>query len=100
MLFPTQGDTWGVVANEACAAGLPVLVSPQAGVAGELVRDGENGRVLALDVDTWAAAAAAILSDESTRRSMAVRSRELVAPYTYANAAAGLAAAFAHAARA
>ena len=100
MLFPTQGDTWGVVANEACAAGLPVLVSPQAGVAGELVRDGENGRVLALDVDTWAAAAAAILSDESTRRSMAVRGRELVAPYTYTNAAAGLAAAFVHAGQA
>jgi glycosyltransferase involved in cell wall biosynthesis len=97
MLFPTQGDTWGVVANEACAAGLPVLVSPQAGAAGELIRDGENGRVLKLDVDTWAAAATAILSDEVTWRWMSARGRELVAPYTYANAAAGLLAALVHA---
>jgi len=27
LLFPTLWDPWGVVANEACAAGLPVLVS-------------------------------------------------------------------------
>lgn len=99
MLFPTAGDTWGVVANEACAAGLPVVTSPQAGAAGELVRDGVNGRVLPLDAQTWAAAAAAILGDDSTWRWMSARSRELVAPYTYDNAAAGLAAAIAHAAQ-
>ena len=97
MLFPTQGDTWGVVANEACAAGLPVLVSPQAGVAGELVLDGENGRVLDLDTQAWAKAAAAILSDDAIWRRMSRRSTELVAPYTHVNAASGLAAAIRYA---
>jgi glycosyltransferase involved in cell wall biosynthesis len=97
LLFPTVGDTWGVVANEACAAGVPVIVSPQAGVAGDLVRDGENGRVLPLDVAQWAGAAATLLQDEATWRRMSRRCVELVAPYTYASAAAGVAAAVAHA---
>jgi glycosyltransferase involved in cell wall biosynthesis len=99
LLFPTRGDTWGVVANEACAAGVPVLVSPQAGVARELVRDGENGRVLAVDVDAWAQAAAALLDDEPARARMGARGLELVQPYSHANAARGLAAAVALACR-
>jgi glycosyltransferase involved in cell wall biosynthesis len=52
-VFPTRWDPWGVVANEACLAGVPVLVSPFAGVAGELVRDGINGRVLPLELPAW-----------------------------------------------
>ena len=91
MLFPTLGDTWGVVANEAGAAGVPVLVSAQAGVAGDLIRDGENGRVLPLHVPRWAKAAARLLSDAALWRQMSRRSLEQVRPYSYANAAQGLA---------
>ncbi len=100
LLFPTVDDTWGVVANEACAAGLPVLVSRHAGVAGELVRDGDNGRVLGLDAPSWIDAAATLLLDAPAWQRMSARSRELVAPYTFANAAAGLASAIASAAEA
>ncbi len=97
LLFPTSGDTWGVVANEACAAGLPVIVSPEAGVAGELVRDGENGHVLPLGVAPWAEAAASLLLDAQQWASMSARSLDLVHAYTYRNAAAGLLAAVRHA---
>lgn len=97
LLFPTSGDTWGVVANEACAAGTVVFVSPQAGVAGDLVRDTENGRVLPLNAAVWAEAAVALLSDANAWRAMSARSLESVRPYTYANAAWGLAAAVHHA---
>jgi glycosyltransferase involved in cell wall biosynthesis len=96
LLFPTVGDTWGVVANEACAAGLAVIVSPQAGVAGELVREGINGHVLPLDATLWADAAAKLLSDADGWGRMSRRSLDLVAPYTYANAAQGLADAVGH----
>jgi glycosyltransferase involved in cell wall biosynthesis len=99
LLFPTTGDTWGVVANEACAAGLPVLVSAQAGVAGELVRDGENGAVLPLDTSRWADAAVELLVDAQRWQRMSRRSLELVEPYTHVNAARGLAAAIRHATR-
>ena len=36
-------DTWGLVVNEAMAAGLPVLVSEKCGCVSELVKDGVNG---------------------------------------------------------
>ena len=97
LLFPTLGDTWGVVANEACAAGLPVIVSPEAGVAGELVRDQENGFVLPLDAAVWAKAAFQLLADSALCHRMSARSRDLVKPYTFRNAAAGLLAAIQHA---
>jgi glycosyltransferase involved in cell wall biosynthesis len=38
-------DTWGLVVNEAMAAGLPVIVSGRCGCASDLVREGENGYV-------------------------------------------------------
>ena len=90
-LFPTSWDPWGVVANEACAARVPVLVSPVAGVAGELVRDGENGFVLPLDQGRWADAAVRLLTDESLYAAMAARGRERVNEYRYDNAARGIA---------
>jgi glycosyltransferase involved in cell wall biosynthesis len=93
LIFPTQWDTWGVVANEACAAGLPVLVSPMAGVAGELILDEENGFVLPLNIEQWTNAAVRLLSDRTLYVSMSERSRALVQEYSFDNAAAGIASA-------
>lgn len=45
MAFPTLGDEWGVVVNEAMIAGLPVLGSLLSQAVVELVRDGETGWV-------------------------------------------------------
>lgn len=90
-LFPTLWDPWGVVANEACAAGLPVLVSPDAGVAGELVRDGENGFVCALDAGIWAEKAALLLSRQHLWEDFSRRGLHLVSAYNYDNAASGIA---------
>lgn len=96
-LFPTRADVWGVVANEACAAGLPVLVSPHAGVAGELVVDGENGFVCPLDVEQWAQRAAQLLTDDALYRRFSTRSRDLVRRYTFDHAATGVVDACRHA---
>jgi glycosyltransferase involved in cell wall biosynthesis len=89
-LFPTQADVWGVVANEACAAGLPVIVSPHAGVAGELVIDGDNGFVCGLDEQAWAERAALLLTREEVLQEFSRRSLALVREYSFDNAAAGL----------
>lgn len=90
LLFPTLWDPWGVVANEACAAGLPVMVSGEAGVAGELVRDGENGFVCALDTEMWALRAAMLLTRTVLYEDFSRRSLRLVGEYNYDNAAAGI----------
>lgn len=98
-LFPTTWDPWGVVTNEACAAGLPVLVSPHAGVAGELVLDGENGYVCDLDVAQWADRAFALLSDAELHAAFSRRSHSLVGDFTFSRACQGLAEACRYAAQ-
>jgi glycosyltransferase involved in cell wall biosynthesis len=92
-LFPTQWDPWGVVANEACAAGLPVIVSPHAGAAGELVRDGENGFICELSLDQWTERAVLLLTRPDLLAKFSGRSRSIVREYTFENAAAGILAA-------
>jgi glycosyltransferase involved in cell wall biosynthesis len=79
-----------VVANEACAAGLPVLVSPHAGVAGELVVDGKNGYVCALDTAIWAEHAATLLQDDALRTRFAQQSLHQVGSYRFELAAQGI----------
>ena len=89
-LFPTENDTWGVVANEACASGLPVIVSPHAGVASELIVDGVNGYVRELVVAEWVDVAVKLLTDDLLYRQFSDNGRERVAEYSFSNAAQGL----------
>lgn len=96
-LFPTQGDVWGVVANEACAAGLPIIVSPYAGVNGELVIEGENGFICELEQEAWAERAARLLQDDALWERYSQRSLELVDDYNFNNAADGIIEACRHA---
>ena len=39
-------EPWGLVLNEAAAAGLPIVTTDGVGAAGDLIRDGESGRVV------------------------------------------------------
>lgn len=48
-VLPSLADTWGVVVNEAMAAGLPVLGSMYAQAVSEMVKEGENGWVFHAD---------------------------------------------------
>lgn len=89
-LFPSSADVWGVVANEACAAGLPVLVSPHAGVAGELVVDGLNGFICPLDLAQWAERATSLLQDPQRMASFGMQSQRLVEDYRFDQAAQGI----------
>jgi glycosyltransferase involved in cell wall biosynthesis len=45
-LFQTDFDIWGLVLNEAMSAGLPVICSPNAGAATDLIREGETGYIM------------------------------------------------------
>jgi glycosyltransferase involved in cell wall biosynthesis len=90
-IFPSSWDPWGVVANEACASGVPVIVSPHAGVAGELVVDGENGFVLPLVLELWVDAAVKLLEDKTLHHQFSQSSQEKVCDYSFNNAAKGLA---------
>ncbi len=89
-LFPSSWDPWGVVANEACAAGQAIIVSPHAGVAGELVCHGENGYVLELDLALWVKHAADLLSNEALLEEFSKNCVLKVQSYNYDAAAKGI----------
>jgi glycosyltransferase involved in cell wall biosynthesis len=98
-LFPTSWDPWGVVANEACLAGLPTVVSPHAGAAGELIVNGQNGYVRDLDVPQWTAACVELLTTPQLHERFAAEAVRRVRPYNFEAAAQGIAAAVHRAAR-
>lgn len=56
-VHPARSEPWGLVVNEACASGLPVLVSRTVGAGFELVEIGRNGFLFdPFDVGTICAA--------------------------------------------
>lgn len=93
-VFPTAFDPWGVVVNEACAAGLPCVVSPHTGVAGELIRDDVAGFVCELgDSSRWIERCAMLLSNDALWQRMSAAARAAVADYTFERSAQGVRAA-------
>lgn len=84
-------EQWGLVVNEAMAAGLPVLVSERSGCAAELVKPGENG----FTFDPWnieeiAGTMLSIHLDDHLREQMGKRSLEIIAHWGPERFARGL----------
>ena len=92
LILPSVSETWGLVVNEAMAAGLPVIVSHRCGCVAELVRPGFNGYVVdPLDVDGMTRTMAVMSSTLVDCVSMGDASRQIVALYTPATWANSLA---------
>lgn len=89
-LFPSKGDPWGVVANEALAAGTPVITTKNTGVANELVINNFNGLVLASEIRLWSHAIFMLLNNSLELESMSLNALRSVSNYTYKNAAKGI----------
>lgn len=89
-LFTTRLDAWGVVANESLASGTPVLVTPYAGVANDLVRNDENGYILDIDKEIWSRKIVQILNDENLWNRLSKNAVKSVKNYTFENAADGI----------
>jgi 1,2-diacylglycerol 3-alpha-glucosyltransferase len=86
---PSQREPWGLVVNEAMAAGLPVLVSQRCGCAMDLVRPGV-GWTHAVDEASMIEAWEIAFSQLSQWREMGERARQLIRQWDSRRYAEGL----------
>jgi glycosyltransferase involved in cell wall biosynthesis len=76
-------EPWGLVLNEAASAGLPIVTTDGVGAAGDLIRDGETGRVVpAGDSGALAGAILDFLQSPETAAACGRRAREQSAAFT------------------
>ena len=89
LVFPTLSDEWGMVVNEAMAAGLPVLGSLYSQAVEELVRDAQNGWCFRPDSknEMYSALDRALNTSESKMSEMRRDARKTVAYLTPSYAA-------------
>lgn len=91
-IHPALQEQWGLVINEACAAGLPILGSRTAGACYEIVRDKESG--LLFDPDSTQEITESLLEThrlgEGARTQMGHCSQKLVARFAPERFADGL----------
>jgi glycosyltransferase involved in cell wall biosynthesis len=96
-ILPSFSETWGLVVNEAMAAGLPVLLSRTVNAATDLLKEGQNG--FGFDAFNVSDIAAAILKytqlDDSAKAKMGASSLAIIAGMSYEKMAEQLIAALA-----
>ena len=90
-VLASVSEPWGLVVNEAMAAGLPVLISDRCGCASDLVAYGRNGFTFNPDdVQGLSALFTHIASDACNRIEMSTASQEIIAQWDLDRFVAGL----------
>jgi len=87
-ILPSRREPWGLVINEAMAAGLPVIASTAVGCIDDILRANRTGLTFrAGDTSSLLAAMRALAEDAETRRQMGREGRELISDWTLAEEA-------------
>ena len=87
-VFPTRGDIWGLVINEAMAKGLPIITTNKCVAGLELIEDGKNGFIVPVDnIEELKNAIEKIISDEKLQETMSKSNIEKIKKYTIENMA-------------
>lgn len=98
--LPSQHEPWGLIVNEAMAAGRAVVVSTEVGCQLDLVRDGVEGAVFpAGDAPALADALERVLRRPGTAAEMGRRAGERIRGWSFAEDVAGLREALAYVTR-
>lgn len=88
-VLPTREDTWGLVVNEAMAAGLPVITTKNCVAGNELIEDGKNGYLLEVgDWETLHSKMLYLVENPDACIAMGEESLKKVQPYSLENMAA------------
>lgn len=83
LVLPSVVENWGLAVNEAMNFGLPIVVTDRVGCAGDLVRSGENGFVVAYDrADELAGALEQLVVDPTRRAAFGRRSLAMISAWS------------------
>ncbi len=81
-LFQTDFDIWGLVLNEAMAAGLPVICSSHAGASADLIREGETGFIMDFEqLEPVVARVNDLLNDPETCRRIGINAAGFISRF-------------------
>jgi D-inositol-3-phosphate glycosyltransferase len=87
VLVPSHSETYGLVALEAAASGVPVVAAASGGLR-EAVVDGVTGLVVdSRDPSVWAAAIADIVANPETARRLSLAARERAEQFSWTRSA-------------
>jgi glycosyltransferase involved in cell wall biosynthesis len=90
-ILPSWSETWGLVVNEAMAAGLPVVVSMNAGCVHELVQNGSNGYTFdPRDVGQLARLMSGLAENSQRRKEMGRCSEKIISEWGFSRFAEGM----------
>lgn len=90
VLVPSHSETYGLIALEAAASGVPVVAAASGGLR-ESVVDGETGMVLeSRDPHVWAEAITTILSDRGLAERLSAAARLRAEHFSWSRSARGL----------
>jgi glycosyltransferase involved in cell wall biosynthesis len=93
-VLPSYFDPRATVVNEAMAAGLACVVSDRTGPSGDIVKDGENGFVIAPgDIAALTSRLSRFVDEPHLARRMGERSRDIIARWSYREDVDGIVAA-------
>ncbi len=83
LVLPSRFEPWGLVVNEAMAAGLPVIATDRVGCTDDLVHDGETGVVVPAESPApLGKAMSRLVRDETLRASLGRKGRALICGWT------------------
>ncbi len=99
-VLPSRHEPWGLIVNEAMAAGCPVIVSTDAGCHPDLVEDGVQGCVFPVgDIAALTDCLRRVFASPGAAAQMGERARERVRTWTFEEDVRGLRKALAYATR-
>jgi glycosyltransferase involved in cell wall biosynthesis len=97
-VMPTENEPWGLVINEAMAAGLPIIASEEIGAVPDLVQDGLNGYAFpAGNVEALTRRLQGLVSNPQLRQEMGAKSREIISNWGFKQDVTGFRAVLEHA---
>lgn len=87
-VLPSIEETWGLVVNEAMACGLPIIISDKVGCGSDLVKNEVNGFIYPVNnSDLFYSRLKKIIDNNELKKSMALKSSELIKEKSPSNAA-------------